>query len=144
MIFLSIASHKVPVVKMITKLKIDNTKEVVLFFLNSFFVVRVLNKNIIQITVSINKTIQKIMLESFCKKLFTSFKFIHKFIIDAMGFSKEEDCYGVWYHGITQDTKEPSELLAVFDTEVKAQQYVENIKAHKKGYCLIVKSKYYK
>ena len=62
---------------MITKLKIDNTKEVVLFFLNSFFVVRVLNKNIIQIIVSINKTIQKIMLESFCKKLFTSFKFIH-------------------------------------------------------------------
>ena len=63
---------------MITKLKIDNTKEVVLFFLNSFFVVRVLNKNITQIIVSINKTIQKIMLESFCKKLFTSFKFIHK------------------------------------------------------------------
>ena len=72
------------------------------------------------------------------------FKFIHKFIIDTMGFSKEEECYGVWYHGITQNTKEPSELLAVFNTEVKAQQYVENIKAHKKGYCLIVKSKYYK
>ena len=72
------------------------------------------------------------------------FKFIHKFIIDTMGFSKEEDCYGVWYHGITQNTQEPSELLAVFDTEVKAQQYVENIKTHRKGYCLIVKSKYYK
>lgn len=72
------------------------------------------------------------------------FNFIHKFIINAMGFSKEEDCYGVWYHGITQNTREPSELLAVFNTEIKAQQYVENIKTHKKGYCLIVKSKYYK
>ena len=72
------------------------------------------------------------------------FNFLHKFIIDAMGFSKEEDCYGVWYHGITQNTREPSELLAVFNTEIKAQQYVENIKTHKKGYCLIVKSKYYK
>ena len=72
------------------------------------------------------------------------FKFIHKFIIDAMSFSKEEDCYGVWYHGITQEVTEPSELLAVFDTEIKAQQYVENIKTHKKGYCLIVKSKYYR
>lgn len=72
------------------------------------------------------------------------FNFIHKFIINAMGFSKEENCYGVWYHGITQNTREPSELLAVFNTEIKAQQYVENIKAHKKGYCLIVKSKYYK
>lgn len=77
-------------------------------------------------------------------KISLPFDLIHKFIIDAMSFSKEEDCYGVWYHGITQDTKEPSELLAVFETEVKAQQYVENIKAHKKGYCLIVKSKYYK
>ena len=38
------------------------------------------------------------------------FNFIHKFIIDAMGFSKEEDCYGVWYHGITQEVREPSEL----------------------------------
>lgn len=72
------------------------------------------------------------------------FKFIHKFIIDAMGFGKEEDCYGVWYHGITQEVKEPSELLAVFDTEVKAQEYINHIKAHKKGYCLIVKSKHYK
>ena len=77
-------------------------------------------------------------------KISLPFDLIHKFIIDAMSFSKEEDCYGVWYHGITQDTKEPSELLAVFETEVKAQQYVENIKTHKKGYCLIVKSKYYK
>ena len=82
--------------------------------------------------------------ESLSYKMQLSFNFIHNVIIDAMGFTKEEDCYGVWYHGITQDTKEPSELLAVFDTEVKAQQYVENIKAHKKGYCLIVKSKYYK
>ena len=82
--------------------------------------------------------------ESLSYKIQLSFNFIHNVIIDAMGFSKEEDCYGVWYHGITQNTKEPSELLAVFDTEVKAQQYVENIKAHKKGYCLIVKSKYYK
>ena len=72
------------------------------------------------------------------------FKFIHKCIVDAMSFSKEEDCYGVWYHGITQEVREPSELLAVFNTEIKAQQYVENIKTHKKGYCLIVKSKYYK
>ena len=32
----------------------------------------------------------------------------------------------------------------LFNTEIKAQQYVENIKTHKKGYCLIVKSKYYK
>ena len=72
------------------------------------------------------------------------FNFIHKFIINAMDFSKEEDCYGVWYHGITQEIREPSELLAVFNTEIKAQQYVENIKTHKKGYCLIVKSKYYK
>ena len=76
-------------------------------------------------------------------KMPLSFKFIHKFIINAMGFSKEEDCYGVWYHGITQNTREPSELLAVFNTEIKAQQYVENIKTHKKGYCLIVKSKHY-
>lgn len=82
--------------------------------------------------------------ESISYEMPLPFKFIHKFIIDTMSFSKEEDCYGVWYHGITPDTKEPSELLAVFDTEVKAQQYVENIKAHKKGYCLIVKSKYYK
>ena len=72
------------------------------------------------------------------------FNFIHKFIINVMNLNKEQDCYGVWYHGITPDTKEPSELLAVFNTEIKAQQYVENIKAHKKGYCLIVKSKYYK
>ena len=77
-------------------------------------------------------------------KISLPFDFIHKFIINAMSFSKEEDCYGVWYHGITQNTKEPSELLAVFNTEIKAQQYVENIKTHKKGYCLIVKSKYYK
>ena len=77
-------------------------------------------------------------------KISLPFDLIHKFIIDAMSFSKEEDCYGVWYHGITQEVREPSELLAVFNTEVKAQQYVENIKAHKKGYCLIVKSKYYK
>lgn len=82
--------------------------------------------------------------ESMLYKIQLPFNFIHKVLIDAMGFKKEEDCYGVWYHGITPDTKEPSELLAVFDTEVKAQQYVENIKAHKKGYCLIVKSKYYK
>ena len=82
--------------------------------------------------------------ESLSYKMQLSFNFIHNVIIDAMGLSKEEDCYGVWYHGITQNTKEPSELLAVFDTEVKAQQYVENIKAHKKGYCLIVKSKHYK
>lgn len=82
--------------------------------------------------------------ESISYKMQLSFNFIHNIIIDAMGFTKEEDCYGVWYHGITPATKEPSELLAVFDTEVKAQQYVENIKAHKKGYCLIVKSKYYK
>ena len=86
-------------------------------------------------TILINETLYKMPLP---------FKFIHKFIIDTMGFSKEEDCYGVWYHGITQEVREPSELLAVFNTEVKAQQYVENIKAHKKGYCLIVKSKYYK
>ena len=66
------------------------------------------------------------------------FKFIHKFIIDTMGFSKEEDCYGVWYHGITPDTKEPSELLAVFDTEIKAQQYVENIKTYKKVIVLLL------
>ena len=84
------------------------------------------------------------MAESMLYKMQLPFNFIHKIIIDSMGFSKEEDCYGVWYHGITQNTREPSELLAVFDTEVKAQQYVENIKAHKKGYCLIVKSKYYK
>lgn len=82
--------------------------------------------------------------ENMLYKMQLPFKFIHKVLIDAMGFNKEEDCYCVWYHGITPDTKEPSELLAVFDTEVKAQQYVENIKAHKKGYCLIVKSKYYK
>lgn len=82
--------------------------------------------------------------KSISYKMQLPFNFIHNVIIDAMGLSKEEDCYGVWYHGTTQDTKEPSELLAVFDTEVKAQQYVENIKAHKKGYCLIVKSKYYK
>ncbi len=82
--------------------------------------------------------------KSISYKMQLPFNFIHNVIIDAMGLSKEEDCYGVWYHGITPDTKEPSELLAVFDTEVKAQQYVENIKAHKKGYCLIVKSKYYK
>lgn len=82
--------------------------------------------------------------ESISYKMQLSFNFIHNIIIDAMGFTKEEDCYGVWYHGITPATKEPSELLAVFDTEVKAQQYVENIKTYKKGYCLIVKSKYYK
>lgn len=82
--------------------------------------------------------------ESMLYKMQLPFNFMNKIIIDAIGFNKEEDCYGVWYHGITPDTKEPSELLAVFDTEVKAQQYVENIKAHKKGYCLIVKSKYYK
>lgn len=82
--------------------------------------------------------------ENMLYKMQLPFNFIHKVLIDAMGFKKEEDCYGVWYHGITQEVKEPSELLAVFDTEVKAQQYVENIKAHKKGYCLIVKSKYYK
>lgn len=82
--------------------------------------------------------------ESLSYKMQLSFNFIHNVIIDAMGLSKEEDCYGVWYHGITQEVKEPSELLAVFDTEIKAQQYVENIKTHKKGYCLIVKSKYYK
>ena len=85
-------------------------------------------------TILINETLYKIPLP---------FKFIHKFIIDTMGFSKEEDCYGVWYHGVTQEVREPSELLAVFNTEVKAQQYVENIKTHKKGYCLIVKSKHY-
>lgn len=82
--------------------------------------------------------------ESISYKMQLSFNFIHNVIIDAMGFSKEEDCYGVWYHGITQEVREPSELLAVFNTEIKAQQYVENIKTHKKGYCLIVKSKYYK
>ena len=82
--------------------------------------------------------------ENMLYKMQLPFNFIHKIIIDAMGFKKEEDCYGVWYHGITQETKEPSELLAVFETEVKAQQYVENIKTYKKGYCLIVKSKYYK
>ncbi len=81
--------------------------------------------------------------ESISYKMQLPFNFIHKFIIDAMDFSKEEDCYGVWYHGITPATKEPSELLAVFDTEVKAQEYINHIKAHKKGYCLIVKSKYY-
>ena len=85
-------------------------------------------------TILINETLYKMPLP---------FKFIHKFIIDTMGFSKEEDCYGVWYHGITQNTQEPSELLAVFNTEVKAEQYVKNIKTHKKGYCLIVKSKHY-
>ncbi len=84
------------------------------------------------------------MAESMLYKMQLPFNFIHKVLIDAMGFSKEEDCYGVWYHGITQEVIEPSELLAVFDTEIKAQQYVENIKTHKKGYCLIVKSKYYK
>ena len=82
--------------------------------------------------------------ESLSYKMQLSFNFIHNVIIDAMGFSKEEDCYGVWYHGITPATKEPSELLAVFDTEVKAQEYINHIKAHKKGYCLIVKSKHYK
>ena len=82
--------------------------------------------------------------ESLSYKIQLSFNFIHNVIIDAMGFSKEEDCYGVWYHGITQNTQEPSELLAVFDTEVKAQEYINHIKAHKKGYCLIVKSKHYK
>lgn len=82
--------------------------------------------------------------ENMLYKMQLPFNFIHKIIIDAMGFKKEEDCYGVWYHGITQEVKEPSELLAVFDTEIKAQQYIENIKTHKKGYCLIVKSKYYK
>ena len=82
--------------------------------------------------------------ENLSYKMQLSFNFIHNVIIDAMGFTKEEDCYGVWYHGITQEVREPSELLAVFDTEIKAQQYVENIKTHKKGYCLIVKSKYYK
>ena len=82
--------------------------------------------------------------KSISYKMQLSFNFIHNVIIDAMGFSKEEDCYGVWYHGITQEVREPSELLAVFNTEVKAQQYVKNIKTHKKGYCLIVKSKYYK
>lgn len=81
--------------------------------------------------------------ESISYKMQLPFNFIHKFIIDTMGFSKEEDCYGVWYHGITQNTQEPSELLAVFNTEVKAEQYVKNIKTHKKGYCLIVKSKHY-
>ena len=84
------------------------------------------------------------MAESMLYKMQLPFNFIHKIIIDSMGFNKKEDCYGVWYHGITQNTKEPSELLAVFNTEIKAQQYVENIKTHKKGYCLIVKSKYYK
>lgn len=82
--------------------------------------------------------------ESISYKMQLPFNFIHNVLIDAMGLSKEEDCYGVWYHGITPDTQEPSELLAVFDTEIKAEQYVENIKTHKKGYCLIVKSKYYK
>ncbi len=82
--------------------------------------------------------------ESISYKMQLPFNFIHNVIIDAMGFSNEEDCYGVWYHGITQEVREPSELLAVFNTELKAQQYVENIKTHKKGYCLIVKSKYYK
>ena len=82
--------------------------------------------------------------ESLSYKMQLSFNFIHNVIIDAMGLSKEEDCYGVWYHGITQEVKEPSELLAVFDTEVKAQEYINHIKAHKKGYCLIVKSKHYK
>ena len=82
--------------------------------------------------------------ESISYKMQLPFNFIHNVIIDAMGVSKAEDCYGVWYHGITPDTQEPSELLAVFDTEVKAQQYVKNIKTHKKGYCLIVKSKYYR
>lgn len=82
--------------------------------------------------------------ESMLYKMQLPFNFIHKVLIDAMGFNKEEDCYGVWYHGITQDTREPSELLAVFNTEIKAQQYVENIKTYRKGYCLIVKSKYYK
>lgn len=82
--------------------------------------------------------------ENISYKIPLPFDFIHKFVINNMNFHKEEDCYGVWYHGITPATKEPSELLAVFDTEVKAQQYVENIKTHKKGYCLIVKSKYYK
>ena len=77
-------------------------------------------------------------------KISLPFDLIHKFIIDAMSFSKEEDCYGVWYHGIAQEVREPSELLAVFDTEVKAQEYINHIKAHKKGYCLIVKSKHYK
>ena len=82
--------------------------------------------------------------ESISYKMQLPFNFIHNVLIEAMDFSKEEDCYGVWYHGITPGTKEPSELLAVFDTEIKAQQYVENIKTYKKGYCLIVKSKYYK
>ena len=82
--------------------------------------------------------------ESMLYKMQLPFNFIHKVLINAMGFSKEKDCYGVWYHGITQEVREPSELLAVFNTEIKAQQYVENIKTHKKGYCLIVKSKYYK
>ena len=81
--------------------------------------------------------------ESLSYKMQLSFNFIHNVIIDVMGFSKEEDCYGVWYHGITQNTQEPSELLAVFETEVKAQEYINHIKAHKKGYCLIVKSKHY-
>ena len=81
--------------------------------------------------------------ESISYKMQLPFNFIHKFIIDTMGFSKEEDCYGVWYHGITQDTQEPSELLAVFDTEVKAQEYINCIGIYKKGYCLIVKSKHY-
>ena len=72
------------------------------------------------------------------------FKFIHKVLIDAMGFNKEEDCYGVWYHGITQNSREPSELLAVFDTELKAEEYINYVGTYRKGYCLIVKSKYYK
>ena len=77
-------------------------------------------------------------------KISLPFDFIHKFIINAMSFSKEEDCYGVWYHGITQNSKEPSELLAVFNTEIKAQEYINCIGIYKKGYCFIVKSKYYK
>lgn len=72
------------------------------------------------------------------------FNFLHKFIINAMGFSKEEDCYGVWYHGITQNSREPSELLAVFDTELKAEEYINYVGTYRKGYCFIVKSKYYK
>lgn len=82
--------------------------------------------------------------ESILYKMPLPFNFIHKFIIDAMGFSKEEDCYGVWYHGITQNSREPSELLAVFDTELKAEEYINYVRTYRKGYCLIVKSKYYK
>ena len=88
--------------------------------------------------------IKTILTDGTLYKMPLPFKFIHKFIIDAMGFSKEEDCYGVWYHGVTQNSNEPSELLAVFSTEIKAQEYINCIGIYKKGYCFIVKSKYYK